>query len=492
MKKLFTGLVLWPLAMFAAAPPPPATQAEVDAGLDSYKYVTPKTLGLTTLIGTNAGISRAVATNVVTDNALLLTQTNGFAAGITNLAKTYSDATTNATGIRAITAQQTNAPALSNNLYTSFVAYPTNSGTDGQVISKTGPHFKFADDATAAGGLATVATNALLYTTNVAARYDTNTIRLSTGDQTNPDAWLDVIGSAGSVTPHFSVGGATAYWDFNLPVTNADVVHFSSVVVIDPDNMVYGAGTLALPTATGVTPAENDNDTSIATTAYVQTEIAAFGSGQTNVTDTAAYGSTVNSNLTVKGWATVQGNQTNASIVVDTFVVNTNWDASLATNMSGTEIRSGTVADARIASTITRDTEWDTIAEIVAATGSDIVTNTRTAALDIKNTLTSYGHSVYTNLFTVNSAIGMGGTNWDISLGAVTGGITGIIGTAGTTKQYAELNVLSTGDTVFTNPAAFYASDGADSRTLTNGNLTTIAVVWKPGLYTNLIFSWSK
>ena len=36
------------------------------------------------------------------------------------------------------------------------------------------------------------------------------------------------------------------------------------------------------------TPAENDNDTSIATTAYVQTEIAGLGGGSTNVTDFSA------------------------------------------------------------------------------------------------------------------------------------------------------------------------------------------------------------
>lgn len=485
MKTLLQWTVVWvllglTLAVRAQQPvPPAASQAEANTGTDGWKYITPATLaGYATLTATG-GVTRAIVTNVVTDNALLLTSTNGLAAGITNLAKTYSDATTNATSIRAITAQQTNQTAI-----LALTAQQTNYVT---LISMLGPLTNGLGGASS--GLLEVDSNGRLATTNLVDRYETNTLTIGQGPPANLNSAIHFVGGA---SPHIETFGASSWWDFNTPVTNADVVHFSSVVVIDPDNMVYGAGTLALPTATGVTPAENDNDTSIATTAYVQTEIAGFGSGQTNVTDTAAYGSTVNSNLTVKGWAVVQGNQTNASIVVDTFAVNTNWDASLATNMTGTEIRSGTVADARIASTITRDTEWDTIAEIVTATGSDIVTNTRTAALDIKNTLTSYGHSVYTNLFTVNSAIGMGGTNWDISLGAVTGGITGIIGTAGTTKQYAELTVLSTGDTVFTNPAAFYASDGADSRTLTNGNLTTISIVWKPGLYTNLIFSWSK
>ena len=56
------------------------------------------------------------------------------------------------------------------------------------------------------------------------------------------------------------------------------------------------------------------------------------------------------------------------------------------TNMSGTEIRSGTVADARIASTITRDTEWDTMAEINAAsTDTDAVLDT-----DIGSTVQAY------------------------------------------------------------------------------------------------------
>ena len=319
MKKLFIGLILSPLVMFSAAPPPPATQAEVDAGLDSYKYLTPKTFAGSSLAGgpTN-GVTRSVVTNVVTDNALLLTQTNSFAAGITNLAKTYSDATTNATGIRAITAQQTNsaqllidlaitdrtnatsiraitaqqtnAPALSNNLYASFVAYPTNSGTDGQVISKTGPHFKFADDASAAGGDAYTNWQYSVYA-NENVLYDVASIYMR--DTGGSGA---IQSSDGSSSILIGDGSAGIVYE----VSDGDH-EFHGLVTITNLNGALSS------TSTATTAAENDNSTKIATTAYVQTEIAAFGSGQTNVTDTAAYQSQVNSNLLVKGNLDVYG-----------------------------------------------------------------------------------------------------------------------------------------------------------------------------------------
>lgn len=45
--------------------------------------------------------------------------------------------------------------------------------------------------------------------------------------------------------------------------------------------LLFAGGNIGAATAT--TPAENDNDTSVATTAYVQTEIAGFGAGATNI-----------------------------------------------------------------------------------------------------------------------------------------------------------------------------------------------------------------
>jgi hypothetical protein len=45
--------------------------------------------------------------------------------------------------------------------------------------------------------------------------------------------------------------------------------------------LLFAGGAIGAATAT--TPAENDNDTSVATTAYVQTEIASLGSGATNI-----------------------------------------------------------------------------------------------------------------------------------------------------------------------------------------------------------------
>jgi len=56
-------------------------------------------------------------------------------------------------------------------------------------------------------------------------------------------------------------------------------------------------------------------------------------SAQTNVTDTAAYSSQVNSNLTVKGNLTVNGTQNLATLNVTNFTVTTNWNGALVTNI---------------------------------------------------------------------------------------------------------------------------------------------------------------
>lgn len=140
------------------------------------------------------------------------------------------------------------------------------------------------------------------------------------------------------------------------------------------------SGTLS-STTVGTTQAASDNDTSVATTAFANTAALnatngtgtvkagnfALGAnvinswddvtnyftqtgsgGQTNVTDTGAYASQVNSNLTVKGSLTVYGAASYTDLTVTNFVIGTNWDASLATNLNAGELRSGTVPTARL------------------------------------------------------------------------------------------------------------------------------------------------
>lgn len=107
------------------------------------------------------------------------------------------------------------------------------------------------------------------------------------------------------------------------------------------------------------------------------------------------------------------------------------------------------------------------------------------------NTITVDGLSARTNLFTINGTIGLG-TNYTYTGGAATWGITGVNNAVGSVESQAQLTIKSTGDIIFTNPVAFYASDGLDTRTFTNGNLTTVIVHRIPGFSTNLVFSWSK
>ena len=94
-----------------------------------------------------------------------------------------------------------------------------------------------------------------------------------------------------------------------------------------------------------------------------------------------------------------------AYAAADTVVSNGVYTASTNFARSGDNIASGTVADARIASTITRDTEWDTIAEIVTATGSDIVTNNRALA---HTNLTSIGSPLLYGKLQTNGLSGTG------------------------------------------------------------------------------------
>lgn len=63
--------------------------------------------------------------------------------------------------------------------------------------------------------------------------------------------------------------------------------------------------------------------------------------------------------------------------------------SKVGTGINGDNVTSGTVADARVASTITRDTEWDTIAEIETATGVNIMVSTELDTLTELNAITT-------------------------------------------------------------------------------------------------------
>lgn len=96
-------------------PARPASQAEVDAGVERRKYVSPATLSMTTLIGTNAGISAATATNIFNY------QFNAI-GGLTNLSPWTAD-------INGAQHQLTNASKLSIGLNnTNTGAYSTIAG----------------------------------------------------------------------------------------------------------------------------------------------------------------------------------------------------------------------------------------------------------------------------------------------------------------------------------------------------------------------------
>lgn len=172
--------------------------------------------------------------------------------------------------------------------------------------------------------------------------------------------------------------------------------------------------------------------------------------------------------------------------------------ASATNNLNGTAVTVGTVADARIASTITRDTEWDTIAEIVTATGSDIVTNNRSGTLTIGKLISngqmeSYGAvSVTTNSWATNTALTMV-NGYQAALGANTGcGIPGVVVQIANKEQYASLTIKASGDVTFTNTPGIKFSDYSTSRVITNGNFARIDIVLIPGFSTNAFISQTR
>ena len=238
---------------------------------------------------------------------------------------------------------------------------------------------------------------------------------------------------------------------------------------------------------------------------YVQYNNAGSFAGEDAFAYTAASDTLTLSNLTLSGTMTVSG-----SLNLNTLnVTNSIWYGAATMTNAANAIAAGSItntgatasrlalydankklgsAAASGAVPIDADGTATTFAQINALASGNIVTNGSSPSL---LTVTADGIATRTNLFTINGTIGLG-TNWFYTGGAATWGITGVTGNSGSERRIAELEILSTGDITFTNPAAFYASDGLDTRTLTNGNLTTVAVVWKPGHYTNLIFSWSR
>ena len=140
------------------------------------------------------------------------------------------------------------------------------------------------------------------------------------------------------------------------------------------------------------------------------------------------------------------------------------------------------------ASPLNADGTLSTFTQINALAAATVVTNGSSPSL---LTVTADGFDVRTNSWTINGVLYMG-TNATYTGGAATIGITGVGGTIGSAERFGSLTIKSTGDIVFTNPAAFYTSDGVDTRTFTNANLTTVTVQVIPGFSTNLIYSWSK
>lgn len=106
--------------------------------------------------------------------------------------------------------------------------------------------------------------------------------------------------------------------------------------------------------------------------------------------------------------------------------------SKVGTGLDGTTITAGTVADARVASTITRDTEWDTTIEINAATiDDDFLTSSgsyniaTTGTIQGATSVTTYASSTQTLLST--TVLGQlyyytSGSGVDVTLPAVAAG----------------------------------------------------------------------
>ena len=105
--------------------------------------------------------------------------------------------------------------------------------------------------------------------------------------------------TAGNVTTNANLtGGVTSVGNVATVVTNAnltgEVTSSGNAATIADSVTVTG---WALGASTASTPAEDDNDTSLATTAYVQTEISGLGSGGWTDNGTVVYNTTTTDNV---------------------------------------------------------------------------------------------------------------------------------------------------------------------------------------------------
>lgn len=130
-----------------------------------------------------------------------------------------------------------------------------------------------------------------------------------------------------------------------------------------------------------------------------------------------------------------------------------------------------------------------TMTNLTGAASFTALTNTGVSRLA---GIVADGWTARTNTWTTNT-LAYAGTNFTAIVSANTGGgITGVGGTLGATELFTQITVKAVGDCVFTNPVAFYTSDGADTRTFTNGNLNTLMVHTIVGFSTNMVWSWSR
>lgn len=441
---------------------------------------------------------------------------------VTNIATQAAQDATNATSIRAITAQQTNAPALSNMLNASFVSAPTNSGTDGQIISKTGNKFKFIDDATAAGGLSASATNDFLYTTAVISKNSTTNLVITAGTAAGIGGGQDELRfvNDGSEADHMEFIGN--WLDVNVNQTNANLVHFHGVTVFEnADNMVFQSGTMSLP-ATTLTANMNAAGKTISSvdSIDVTNTMTINNLTLTNLGGTGPF-LAISNNIVVKtnipaggaGDAVLSASQTWTG--VNTFSNKINMDAAHAlylsnlttsrvlmystangvtnTGVTGPLLGTGAAAAASDINTLfptalltnSSSTAWSINGSSITNLGAANIATGGVLPVLSAGSLTNLNYNSATNTWTINTAFPVGQTNMAVSIGTATGGITGIANGPASGNRWGELIVFATGTVTFTNPVGVRFSDGLTSRTITNGTSAVISVkVWS-GFKTN-------
>lgn len=157
-----------------------------------------------------------------------------------------------------------------------------------------------------------------------------------------------------------AIGGAT-----NI-LTETEIDASSELAALMDDEtgtgaLVFAGGDIGAATAT--TPAENDNDTSVATTAYVQTEISGLGSGPwadggTNIyasptTDNVAIGTTTpTAQLLVENLTTGDSFRVNdVSLDGTPFIINSAGNVGIGTTTPGAALQVGSGTALQITST---------------------------------------------------------------------------------------------------------------------------------------------